>query len=150
MKGEDARIWISRLIRGVNEKASLKFPQPGIVIPQSVNYTVSGAVAATVGNILVATTQAAEVGKVFKEGQFITIIQGGIRFMYQVIADTAVGAGKTANLPVQPPVRVSLTGGSVVEVLAPRIEGFVKNESMKWDIDNAKIYGLQFSIDEAR
>jgi hypothetical protein len=151
MKGEEARIWSSRLIRGRKEKASIKFPQPGVSIAQSVDYTVDGAQGAQVSTLLVKTASAGEIGKTFKEGQFITVIHLGIRYVHQVTADTVVSGLQKATLPIQPPTRFAPADNDVVEVISPKIEGYVSADSaLEWSADQAKVYQFQFDIEEAK
>ena len=153
MKGEEARIWIARLTRGVREKVSIKFPQPGVAIQWTGDGSIQAAVAANAETIIIKRPSGTDAGKLIKEGQFFSVIEGGRRYLYQSTADVAlanVGGTYQASVPVQPPVRRSLSLNSVVEILTPRMEGFVKNDSWKWSIDSAKIYGLEFSIDEQR
>jgi hypothetical protein len=139
------------LVRGVREKASVKFPQPGLKLNVTGTFTVRSATAANVSTIPASAALVGDRGKTLKEGQFISVIQGGQRYVYQLLSDTVInGDDGTINLSVQPYVRVSLTVGSVIEIVTPRIEGFIKNDDFRWTIDNAKIYGLQFTLNEAQ
>jgi hypothetical protein len=151
MKAEEARIWIARLIRGKSEKASIKFPQPGLTIEPTINGTVNQAHAANVSTLRI-KFNAAHNGKKLKEGQFISVIHAGQRYLYQVTADTTIVLTATvyeAVTPIQPAIRVALSTADVVEVLTPTLEGYVQGDDLGWSIDQAKIFGLQFDIEEA-
>lgn len=147
---EEARIWAARLIAGQREKASIRMPQPGLVINQSVDYAIAVAQNANAIILTVHAPNVGEIGKVFKEGQFITLIRAGLRYVHQVQADTAVDGAQNAALPILPELRVAPQIGDVVEVLNPRIEGYVTGDQFGWDIDVAKIHGFSFDIEEAQ
>jgi hypothetical protein len=154
MKGEDARIWIARLIRGRSEKASIKFPQPGILIEWPGDGVIGVGAAANAVSISVNRNIAGEVGKRIREGEFISIIHAGVRYLHQATADAPIvglgGGIYGAVIAIQPPLRSALVVNDVVEVLMPTIEGYVRGDERSWTIDNAKIYGLQFDIEEAQ
>ena len=152
MKGEEARVWIARLVRGIREKASLKLSQPGVVISATRDFVVNGNHAANVEVLAISVGFSDQLTKTFSEGQFITIITGGQRFVYQITIGGTVavtGGAHQVSLGIQPPLRKAAASGDVVEVLAPRIEGYIQGDEARWNIDSAKIYGLSFSIDEA-
>ena len=149
MRGDEAIQWHSRLVAGQREKASIKMPQPGITIQQVGDFFVPTAQAAMAYSVTIKSNNAAEVGKTFKEGQFITIIQAGVRYVHQVTANTVVPAGGQVTLPIQPALRIAPAVNDFVEVLAPRIEGYV-TPGMSMDINSAKIYGFEFDIEEAK
>lgn len=148
MKAEEARVWIARLIRGKREKASIKFPQPGLTNEFTLDGTVSGANAANaeVLNIALSVGQA---GRTMKEGQFISLIKGDKRYLHQVTAAAVVLGSGALVVSIQPPLRTAFVGGEVVEILTPKIEGYVRGDEFSWNISNAKIYGLSFDIEEA-
>lgn len=155
MKGDDARLWIARLNRGVREKASIKFPQPGTTIQATTDdYVVHGNQLASANALTLRTPSASQLGKLFFEGQFITLVQGGKRYVHQVTSDGFVissGGFNIVGFLIIPELRIAPLDGSVVEVLAPKIEGYVTSESgaFGWSVDVARIYGLSFDIEEA-
>src|SRR5688572_7382490 len=105
MKAEDARIWIARLITGKREKASIKFPQPGLTNAFTANGTATGAHAAN-AEVLTVGGITSQNGRVMKEGQFISITKAGLRYLYQVKTNATVASG-TFALAIQPPLRTS-------------------------------------------
>ncbi len=136
MKGDEARIWIARLVRGMREKASIKFPQPGVPFP-----TASTAVAATASaNAEVIQLQAGT----YREGMFMSLIVGGKSSIYQITTDG------TALVGIQPPLKNDIPSLAPVALAQARIEGYVQGNQSAWTIDAAKIYGLSFTIVEAR
>lgn len=152
MKAEEARIWIARLIRGKREKASIKFPQPGLVNQWSGDGTISAVGPnAEIVNVF-PNNQATDLGKVLKEGQFLSLVVNGKRYLHQVTSDGLVisdPGGNYCSVVIQPPTRITIPNGTVAEILTPTIEGYVKGDEFSWNIDNAKIYGLTFDIEEA-
>lgn len=152
MKAAEARIWISRLIRGKAEKASIKFPQPGFVPAWSGDGTTTGATLANASVVHINRQFAGDLGKKLVEGQFITFLVAGQRYLHQVTADatlTDVGGVYKAITSIYPSTRVAIPNASSVEVLAPNLEGYVQGDDLSWSVDNAKIYGFQFDIEEA-
>lgn len=147
MKADEARIWIARLIRGVHEKASIKFPQPGVVTQIS-NFA-SKAVAANAEIIESLNPTGAGDFRSLLEGQFFHVIVSGKSYLYQVKSQVAFVPGSTLLFPVQPMVRIPWASGANLVFLNPQIEGYVVNEAPRWSIDIAKIYGLTFTIREA-
>ena len=133
MKGEEARIWIARLIRGTREKASYYFPQPGVSLPP--NTTVAAAAVSNAEIIRLAPGA-------YLEGYFCSIVRNGRRYVHQLTTDGTDFVG------IQPPLRTSMVGGELVVFRNALIEGFVKADRVGWTIDNAKIYGLSFRIEE--
>ena len=144
LKGEDARIWISRLIRGKREKASIKFSEPGVRYV-GLNHTIAAAAAV---NAEVISLNANAAVPPFPEGKFISIVTGGVRCLYQVTADAAYAG--TFLVGIQPPLRAAVAIGTPYEINPAMIEGYVDGDEFSWTIDNARIYGLRFSIREAQ
>lgn len=156
LKADDARIWIARLIRGMREKALLRFPQPGWTQPFTAsNVLVNGANASNLETLNLKSATIALAGSMFKEGQFFSVYRSGIRFIYQATADAAwanVGGTAQVAVPVQPPLRVSYVDGDLVDTnfSLVQIEGYVIGDKRDWSIDEARVYGLGFSIEEAQ
>jgi len=134
MKGEEARVWVARLLRGSRERASYYFPQPGVLHP-----TPSAGIAAAA--VAQAEIIRLTVGQ-YLEGHFFSVVRSGRRYVHQITTEGADFVG------IQPPLRVSLTGGEPVSFRDCMIEGFVKGNQLGWTVDNAKIYGLTFRIEE--
>ena len=149
MRGDEAIQWMARLIAGQREKVSIKMPQPGITIQQVGDFFIPTVQSAMAYVVTIKSLNAAEVGRTFKEGQFITIIQAGVRYVHQVTASTVVPAGGQVTLPIQPALRIAPAINDYVETLSPRIEGYV-TPGMGMDINNAKLYGFDFDVEEAK
>ena len=137
LTGNEARVWISRLIRGIREKATIKFPQPGVSFSTQFS-TFSSNAAANAEIISLSQGQ-------YLEGQFLSWVVAGLGYLHQFTND---GGGM---MSVQPMLRTDVPAGTAVELAAARIEGYVRGEDQyKWTVDNAKKYGLSFVIEEAQ
>jgi hypothetical protein len=145
MKGDEARVWIARLIRGRKEKARIKFPQPGATLTSGSTAVYDAAAA----NAEVAHINSAPAN--FREGEFLSFVHSGKYYLHQLRANAAAYIdGVHSALTVQPPFRTPLSAADVVYFGEQAvIEGYVINDEQSWDIDQARIYGLGFSIREA-
>jgi hypothetical protein len=146
MKAEpDGRIWVSRLKRGKTERVLLPFPQLDLVIGNPGAPIVNGAVAG--GTSL--PFHGATGGYVFREGQFVSIIQGGRRYLHSIDAQAAASGSGIGVLAITPMLRVPLSDGASIEVNPPMIEGYIAGDEVSWSIDVARTIGLSFTIIEA-
>lgn len=155
MKVDDARVWISRLIRGRREKAQIKFPQPGYVAPVVFNQQFGQNQAAGAESITITSPQANWGSKTLQEGVFVKFLKTtgpDDGYIHQVTSDVTFATGVAATVPIQPPLRAAMsTFDSIIwREYDVMITGYVKGDDASWTIDNAKIYGLQFSIEEAK
>jgi hypothetical protein len=144
MEPEVARVWISRLARGIRQGVIMSWYDgvdrgaPGAII-------VNGAGQA--GSVLNVSGGAA--GYIAKEGLFFSFISGGRRYLHSISADTQLSIGGAGALPIDPPLRIAPSHASVCEFAAPKIEGFLAGDAGKWTLDYAMNVGLAFSIEEA-
>lgn len=139
MNADEAAVWVSRLIRGLKEKAQYYFPQPGLTLP-----TPSAAVAMPA----LANSEFVVLGSAgtYKEGSFFSVVHDGRGYVYQVITQNTVGSGQ---IGIQPPLRSTLTVGDAVSFADVKIEGYTGGNANTWSVDAAKKYGISFEIEEA-
>lgn len=140
MKADDARVWIARLIRGMRERAIMKFPQPGLVSPGTGNLVAAASPGANVETFAVT----GEITSA-KEGRFISFQTNGKYYVHQITSLTG------SPITIQPPLRLAIASGQAIQ-LAPAsvmIEGYVLGEPQSWTIDAARIYGIAFSLEES-
>lgn len=140
----DGRVWVSRLKRAKTEGAFMRFPQVGFRNRVSGSPIVAAPVAA--GRSLPVAGLGARC--VIREGQWLSIIHGGRRYLHSVDAEIVAGADGTVTLAITPLLRTSLDTGDVIELAQPRIEGLIL-EDFGWSIDKARTVGLSFTITEA-
>lgn len=140
---DEGRVYLSRLLRGMTDTVVIAIPEPGmsgrdygapVVSAQASgrNLPVSG-----FGN-----------GRVVEEGKFLSVIIGGQRFVYQTTAEVTANGSGVAVLPIYPTLRRQPNVGAVVELSAPKIEGFVQGNEQSWQVSRSKRLGFSFAIME--
>lgn len=152
-----ARPWITRLLVSESDNVIYDWPQPSFV--NSITATITTTTTGVEPNTVTTTTQnKIEVsantvansfdvpfrnmaGGVWQEGQWISIIHLGRRYLHFIRSATAT------TLAIYPPTRVPLTAGDEIEV-APKIQGRIKGDARGWTVDAAHIHGLGFEIRE--
>lgn len=137
--------YLSRLVRGMTDHVLLAFPEPGVE-PKAYGAPVVAAAGAAGLTLPVSGLIA---GVAIPEGKFFSIVIGGQRFLYQVAADAVASAGGTADLSIYPMLRRQPPAGAVVEIEAPKIEGFVQGNQQDWNVSQSKYLPFRFSIEES-
>ena len=123
----------------------LEVVQPGLTIPAAGSPTVNGTGQA--GATL--SIKGLPASYAIRKGQFFSVIQQGQRYLYRAAqAATANGSG-VASVALQTMLRRPPTDGDRVEIVAPMIEGFVR------DLDDPEVQTdqevvLTFTIRERR
>ncbi|WP_421122533.1 hypothetical protein [Sphingobium yanoikuyae] len=88
-------------------------------------------------------------GYTAKEGQFLSFVHGGRRYVHIFAADGTVGADGTLNANVWPMLRTSLSNNDVVEIAPPMIEGLVSpGEELSWQISVDRLASFSFTLSE--
>lgn len=135
--------YLSRLVRGLTDTVLLAFPEPGLVKQSYGTPVVASAGAA--GRTL--PVSGLTPGTVIPEGKFFSLVISGQRYLYQVTADVTATAG-TVNLPIYPMLRRQPPAGAMVELEAPKIEGFIRGSEQSWEVSRSKYLPFAFSIQE--
>jgi hypothetical protein len=88
-------------------------------------------------------------GYTLRNGQFLSIIVGGQRYAYMVTAATIADGSGNATVPITPLLRAAPQLNDVVEIAAPKAEGWVSvpDDGFKLDIV-AVMRGLRFVLRE--
>lgn len=129
------------LLRGETETLVMTIPEH---LP-AVAYGAPVANGASTGSVL--AVKGLTPGAVIRKGKFLSIILSGQRFVYMVTGEvTANGAGQ-ASLPIWPMLRRPTADGAVVELAAPKIEGFIE-PGQDWSITSLKAVGMSFALKE--
>lgn len=139
----DGRIWVSRLKRGKTERVLFEFPQLDLVVGSPGSPKVKTASVGGTSLPLKGLTP----GYAFREGQFLSIVHGGRRYLHSAEAGMADAAGDL-TLTVTPMLRVALSVDDVVEIAKPMIEGALSGDEVAWSIDVTRTIGLAFTITE--
>lgn len=139
------RQFVSRLVRGLSEGVILSFPQalatgtPGAPV-------VDGA--GQQGSALAMRGFAP--GYPLREGQFLSIIYAGRRYVHQVAnADVLADGSGRSSVAISPMLRVSPNDGATVEFASPKIEGFLSGNAQEWSFRTDRLTDLSFTVTEA-
>lgn len=138
------RLWSSRLKRAKTEGAFMRMPQvdfrPGAA-------GVPVVAARTVGGRLLPVAGGQPGGRV-REGQFLSVIHEGRRYLHSVDAEVGFGADGTALLQVTPMLRTPLDIGDAIEIAQPRVEGLIL-EDFGYTVGSNRTVALSFTLTEA-
>jgi hypothetical protein len=148
LKANDAGLFIARLIQGRRQGARIRFPTPGMTFPEAGGATTGAIIAANLSTLIVAHTAWATKG--YAEGQWFHMLIGGRNYVHQFASAPVASPGANQfSVEINPPLRIAVPASTPL-VFPPVIEGFVKGDPrIPWTIDQARIYGLDFTIDEA-
>lgn len=86
-------------------------------------------------------------GCVIAKGKFLSVILGGQRYVHIVTAQTTANGSGQASLPIWPMLRTPTVDNAVVELAAPKIEGFVR-PGQEWSISRLRAVGVEFTVAE--
>jgi hypothetical protein len=140
----NARIFTAKWERALTEGASFLIPQPGFIVPPSGTPLVNGAVSG--GTSLPIKGLAPSVP--LKEGQWLNVIHNSKRYAYRIAADAVANGSGVATVTLTTMLREQLSNNDVIELAAPRIEGWV--ESPDWGIRIEPFVDVsRFTITEA-
>lgn len=137
---EDARLWVAALMRASREPCTVEWPQPGLN-PGAPGATTVGE--ASSANATVIAVAGLAGGYAVLGGQWFNHVKDGVRRLY-----ACVQTG-TTPLIIAPPLRKPTVVGEVLDFATPVIEGLVDGPT-SWKIDAAAIYGITFTIREAK
>lgn len=140
---DEGRKYLARLVRGLSDTVVVSIKEPGM---DSSGYGTPLINASTVGSSL--SIKGLTEGKTIPEGKFLSVIQQGQRFLYQVTADVTVPTGGVATVPIYPMIRAAPSIDDVVELADPKMEGFLNGNEQGWHVALSKRVGFQFSITE--
>lgn len=83
-----------------------------------------------------------------RKNQWLSIVTDGQRYCYRVRADVIVAGDTTADIPLRTMMRVPHADGDLVELVEPKIEGFVTVDPECWEPDEHQMINLSFTITE--
>ncbi len=87
-------------------------------------------------------------GYVIRAGQYLSIITGGVSYLYRArAAATASGSG-TVTVPIQPLIRAAHLNNDAVNLAAPIIEGFVQSAGRTQAWRRKVVPGMSLVIEE--
>lgn len=136
------RALIADLIRGETEPVSVIIPQPGVHTTGLGAPLVNGSGHA--GSFLPVKNFTPEI--VLPKGLWLSITTSGQRFLY-MLTNEAYVPPTPFSMPIWPMLRRPPANNDVIEVAAPRIEGFVAPSS-EWSVARIGSVGISFTIEE--
>lgn len=146
MVGEDARLWLSRLIRGEADLVAMEIVQTGLPMQAGAGVECKVNGAGQLGSTL--NVDGIRPGYQIVEGQWLSIAHGGQAYLYMATEDVTANSSGVAAVKIAPMLRTAHPDNAVVSFDSPVIAGFVTPAGVGWSIDTANHYGLEFSIVE--
>lgn len=140
--GDGARVFLSKLLQAKAAGIIIGFPQIGIEIGTPGSPVVDGGASG-----MTLPLRGLTAGYTVLDGQFLSLIHAGRRYVHHATADTSAdGTGKMA-LPVFPMLRITATDGEIVE-FDPKIEGLLSGNEQSWTLARYGTDGIEFSVTE--
>jgi hypothetical protein len=140
----DGRRMISQLARAKFEGVRVEIPQVDFDTGAPGSTLVDGAVPG--GTSLPIKSGTAYYA--IKEGQFVTVIHSGRRYVHMAAAQLILDASGEGDLTVHPMLRTPLSNNDVIEIGRPMIEGWISGNEYAWTLDMARTVGLSFTVAE--
>lgn len=136
----------SRLLRAREDRLRMEFPQPDFDTGTPGAPLIAAAVTSGVALPLKGMTP----GYTVKEGQYLSVVHAGRRYVYIFAADGTVASGGTLTAAIWPLLRVPLSINDVVEIAAPRLEGLVSpGDELSWQISVDRVASFSFTLAES-
>ena len=145
MDDEDAQKFVVRLMRGRQDRVLMPWPitkfDPGSPPAPIISATSSGTAISASG---------LGAGYPIAEGQPLSIIHAGRRYMHLSTGAVVANGSGAANIGIFPPSRVTYTAGDVIEFETPMIEGYVSpGDEINWSIALELDTAIAFSVVES-
>jgi hypothetical protein len=141
-----ARLWISKLNQAQQNGGRIKFPQMDFAPGTTGTVLVNGSGQA--GSTL--NIDGAAANYAFKDGQFFSVVTGGVHHLYHVTADVTANSSGIAALPIFPPLRVQHLDNDVCNFASPMIEGFLMGDQRQWELALGNFGNASFEIHERK
>jgi hypothetical protein len=140
------RTFVSRLLQARQDRLLMKWPlgnfNPGATGSPLINANVASGSAIVIKGL--PASYAA------KEGQFISIIHSGRRYVHMFTGDGTANGSGVLTIQIFPMLRTAISTNDVVEIAQPMIEGNVlPGEELSWELSVEKNINLVFSVMEA-
>ena len=138
----DAQEWSA--IDSENETVTLQMVQPGLDTGAPGAPKVKGASQSGSSILLDGLTPAYPI----RRRQWLSISTGGRLYLYRAKSEAVTATNGEVTVQLETMLRVSPADNDVVELAAPRIEGFATVPEDAWAIDTAGQVALSFTIEE--
>lgn len=141
----EALVIQSRLLRAREDRLRMEWPQPDFDTGSPGAARVAAAVTSGMSVPFKGMTPQYQV----KEGQFLSIVHGGRRYMHIFAADGTVAGDGTLQAAIWPMLRTSLSNNDVIEIAPPMIEGLVSpGDELSWQISVDRLASFSFLLSE--
>ena len=142
---DEAMVIQSRLLQARKSRLLMPWPQPGAVVGDPgtplVSATVNGGTTIPIKGLIA--------GYTVREGQFISVIHAGRRYVYMLTAGGAASIGGQLTAAIFPLLRTPLAVNDMVEIARPMIEGFVSpGEELSWQFAVDRLVSFSFTVSE--
>lgn len=144
LRGDDGRIMVSRLIKGITEGIKLRWRHIDFDVGNAGNVTANGA--GQSGRLL--NVRGATPNYIFKEGQPFSIIQNGRHRFYFIDNDVQANGSGLAQIQISPMLRHETDNGAALHLSEPIFEGFIQDERQGWDYSIAHHTSISFTLEE--
>lgn len=146
IRGEIARQFQARLLRGQKDRVLLEWPlldhDPGAPPAPAINATSSGTAISVKG---------LGAGYELVEGQPLSVVHDGRRYMHISTGTVTANGSGIAAVGIYPPTRVAYSANDVVEIERPIIEGFVNpGEEYAWGYALEHTMAFSFTVVETK
>ena len=142
---DQARVFLSRILRGKTEGLRIQFPLSGVSQGSPGSPTVNGT-SSTGTNLRV---KGLTPGYQALEGYWLSVFDSsGNSYLHNVSANVTASIAGTADISVWPPLRASFADGNLINLQSPVIEGIVP-DAPSWPLPSEHTVVLAFSVEEA-
>lgn len=142
----DGRIWVNRLLRGMQEGARMDYPLLDFDPGAPGRFVVDGGGQAGTSLKLRGGTP----HYAFREGQPFNVVIGGDSYLDFIAEQAIADASGGVTITLTQMLRKMPADGGALNLARPVIEGFLIGDAMSWEISLARHIGLSFEIHEAR
>lgn len=138
-----AEALIGALLRASREEVTATVPQPGLVV----GAPGARAIGADVSSGATVLPVDGAAGYVVRSLQFFNVVAPDGRRYLHATTQANVIAG---NIVIAPALRIIGTAGLVLDFVNPVIQGFVQGRETPWSVDEARHYGVAFTVKERK
>lgn len=146
MTSDDARVFVSRLLRAKSEGLRMAFPLVDVNQGAPGAPVVDGAGQA--GKTLM--VRGLTPGYAVKEGYWLSIQdENGRHYLHNTGPAVRAGADGKAALTLAEALRWPFANGAIIHLAKPMVQGFVEGQEWQWQIPVDRMIAIQFPLREA-
>lgn len=140
----DGRRWAALYALAKKNGALIPVKQPNLPIGSPGNTVVTTNTAA--GKVVPVSGGAP--GYPVRQGQWLSIVRAGQRYLDMVAADVALDLGGGNFVSIVNLLRTPIVTGDAVELAAPKIEGWIDGPA-SWPLESSRLTAFTFTVVEA-